>query len=80
MQFQIRGMDRCAKTSAGKGGYVVPSKRTDLGGRIFDHVLRTNESYSQTWNYVRENPVRAGLVESAADWPYQGEIVYIDRA
>ena len=47
---------------------------------FFDHVLRNKESYSQKWNYVRENPVRAGLVESAADWPYQGEIVYIDRA
>jgi REP element-mobilizing transposase RayT len=47
---------------------------------FFDHVLRSNESYSQKWNYVRENPVRAGLVKSAADWPYQGEIVYIDRA
>jgi REP element-mobilizing transposase RayT len=46
---------------------------------FFDHVLRSNESYSQKWNYVRENPVRAGLVKSAADWPYQGEIVYIDR-
>jgi REP element-mobilizing transposase RayT len=47
---------------------------------FFDHVLRSNESYSQKWNYVRENPVRAGLVKSAIDWPYQGEIVYIDRA
>ena len=47
---------------------------------FFDHVLRSNESYSQKWNYVRENPVRAELVKSAADWPYQGEIVYIDRA
>jgi len=47
---------------------------------FFDHVLRSDESYSQKWNYVRENPVRAGLVKSAADWPYQGEIVYIDRA
>jgi putative transposase len=46
---------------------------------FFDHVLRSNESYSQKWNYVRENPVRAGLVKSAADWPYQGQIVYIDR-
>ena len=25
------------------------------------------------------NPVRAGLVKSAKDWPYQGEVVYIDR-
>jgi len=47
---------------------------------FFDHVLRSNESYSQKWDYVRENPVRAGLVKSAADWPYQGEIVYINRA
>jgi REP element-mobilizing transposase RayT len=47
---------------------------------FFDHVLRSNESYSQKWNYVREDPVRAGLVNSTADWPYKGEIVYIDRA
>jgi hypothetical protein len=47
---------------------------------FFDHVLRSNESYSQKWHYVRENPVRAGLVRSVEDWPYQGEIVYIERA
>jgi hypothetical protein len=27
----------------------------------------------------RDNPVRAGLVKNADDWPYHGEIVYIDR-
>jgi REP element-mobilizing transposase RayT len=47
---------------------------------FFDHVLRSDESYAQKWNYVRENPVRTGLVKSVEDWPYQGEIVYIDRA
>jgi putative transposase len=47
---------------------------------FFDHVLRSDESYSQKWNYVRENPVRAGFVKSAEEGPYQGEIVYIDRA
>jgi REP-associated tyrosine transposase len=47
---------------------------------FFDHVLRSHESYGEKWNYVRENPVRAGLVEKAEAWPYQGEIVYIDRA
>jgi REP element-mobilizing transposase RayT len=45
----------------------------------FDHLLRNDESYSEKWNYVRENPVRAGLVKSAEDWPYQGEIIWIDR-
>jgi len=47
---------------------------------FFDHVLRSDESYSQKWEYVRENPVRAGLVGRIDEWPYQGELVVIDRA
>ncbi|HKP02500.1 MAG TPA: transposase [Chthoniobacterales bacterium] len=47
--------------------------------RFFDHVLRSEESYSQKWNYVRDNPVRAGFVTDADDWPYAGEIIVIDR-
>ena len=39
----------------------------------FDHVLRSAESYSEKWDYVRNNPVRAGLVNSADAWPYWGE-------
>ncbi|HEV2418731.1 MAG TPA: transposase [Terriglobia bacterium] len=50
----------------------VPSTHWQKG--FFDHVLRSEESYKQKWEYVRENPVRAGLVERAADWPYQGEV------
>jgi REP element-mobilizing transposase RayT len=41
---------------------------------FFDHVLRSGESYAQEWNYVRENPMRAGLVSKAEDWPFAGEI------
>jgi REP element-mobilizing transposase RayT len=47
---------------------------------FFDHILRSDESYAEKWNYVRDNPVRAGLVRTADEWPYQGEIVVIDRA
>ena len=42
---------------------------------FFDHLLRSCESYSKKWNYVRENPVRAGLVSHTDDWPYSGEIL-----
>ena len=42
---------------------------------FFDHLLRTDESYSQKWDYVRMNPVRAGLGPIAKIWPYQGEIL-----
>ncbi len=41
---------------------------------FFDHVLRNHESYSEKWNYVRMNPVRAGLSGTPEGWPYQGEI------
>ena len=47
---------------------------------FFDHVLRNDESYGQKWEYVRENPIRAGLVQGADEWPYQGEFVVVDRA
>ena len=40
----------------------------------FDHILRNKKSYAQKWQYVRENPVRAGLVQLAEQWPWQGEI------
>ena len=46
---------------------------------FFDRLLRHSESYFEKWNYVRENPVRAGLVEHADDWLWQGEVVRIDR-
>jgi REP element-mobilizing transposase RayT len=44
-----------------------------------DHLLRSDESYAAKWEYVFQNPVRAGLVTRAEDWPYAGEIVRIDR-
>jgi hypothetical protein len=44
-----------------------------------DHLLRNDESYTQKWEYVFQNPVRAGLVARAEDWPYAGEIIRIDR-
>jgi REP element-mobilizing transposase RayT len=40
----------------------------------FDRYLRTAESYSAKWDYVRNNPVRAGLATRVEDWPYQGVI------
>lgn len=63
-------------------------RHLQLGGQKFssfwqpgfnDHLLRSNESYTQKWEYVFQNPVRAGLVARAKDWPYAGEIVRIDR-
>lgn len=52
-------------------GYTSPLWQPEF----FDHVLRSSVSYEEKWVYVRNNPVRAGLVQSADEWKYQGEIV-----
>ncbi len=45
---------------------------------FFDHLLRSGESYSEKWSYVRENPVRAGLVSKNEDWAFMGEIFALE--
>ena len=52
----------------------TPAATTLWQREFFDHVLRSSESYSEKRSYVRDNPVRAGLVASADDWPYSGDI------
>src|SRR6266404_5418024 len=46
--------------------------------RVSDHLLRSAESYTEKWHYVRENPVRAGLVKRWDDWPFHGEIFVLE--
>ena len=41
---------------------------------FWDRQLRSLESYSEKWSYVRNNPVRHGLVKNADEWPWQGEM------
>jgi REP element-mobilizing transposase RayT len=55
------------------------ARELKVAGRVwqeefFDHVVRSSESYSQKWDYVKENSVRVGLVKNSVDWPFQGEI------
>lgn len=42
--------------------------------RGWHHRLRSDESLQAKWHYFQENPVRAGFVAHAQDWPYQGRI------
>jgi len=43
---------------------------------VFDRLLRKNEFIEAKWHYIRENPVRAGLVRFWHGWPYfiEGEL------
>jgi REP element-mobilizing transposase RayT len=44
---------------------------------FFDHLVRSEKSYGEKWDYTHLNPVRAGFVSKPAEWPYQGEISYL---
>ena len=37
---------------------------------FFDHRIRSHESLQQKADYIRQNPVRKGLVGLAADWEF----------
>lgn len=70
----VNGLKRAVSVQLG-----ATSKEPVWQPGFFDHLLRNDESYAQKWDYVCENPVRAGLARSVEEWPYQGEIVSIDR-
>ena len=59
-----------AKYAGRRHGVKIPLWQPEF----FDHVLRSSESYEEKWLYVRDNPLRAGLVSAVEDWPFQGAL------
>jgi REP element-mobilizing transposase RayT len=43
---------------------------------FFDHRIRSTESLAEIIEYIRANPVRAGLVEHPDQWPWTGSVVW----
>ena len=44
---------------------------------IWDRQIRSPDHLVEKRHYMRMNPVRAGLVERSADWPFQGTLADI---
>jgi REP element-mobilizing transposase RayT len=51
-------------------GYLAKEQQIDWQKNYFDHRLRNDAALEEKAQYIRLNPVRAGLVEQAAKWPY----------
>jgi putative transposase len=49
---------------------VARSERGVWQRRFWEHTVRDEKDYRRHVDYVHFNPVRHGLVEAAADWPY----------
>ncbi|MEM6911815.1 MAG: hypothetical protein AAF555_09565 [Verrucomicrobiota bacterium] len=51
-------------------GYLAKTAGIQWQTGFFDHRLRSDASFLEKAEYIRQNPVRAGLVESSEDWPH----------
>jgi len=45
--------------------------------QFYDHIIRNEEDFRETLEYIRLNPVRKGLVETWSDWPYTARLDYL---
>ena len=45
--------------------------------QFFDHIIRNEEDFFETVEYIKLNPVRKKLVERWEEWPYTGRIDYL---
>ncbi len=63
------------KRVAGEG---LPLLKSAWLKDCWDTQMRNLEHYRRKLEYVRENPVRKGLVERSEDWPHQGAVVNLD--
>ena len=73
------GKDPAAETAAATSFLPLGKLQPFWRRGFFDHSIRNTESYAPKWDYVRENPVRSGLVSTTEDLPFQGEIVEIEH-
>jgi putative transposase len=69
-------LERWAKFWKSRVALAWPNKSdSPIWQRHFwDTQLRRGDSYSEKWDYVVNNAVRAGLVRQADEWPYQEEL------
>ncbi len=60
-------------------GHLLAESRHRWQPQAYDHVLRPEESdrfaYERLVHYIAENPVRAGLVKKADEWPHTGTVI-----
>ncbi len=54
-----------------KEAYQAHDREWDSQPGGFDRLLRKDESAENKWEYMRDNPVRAGLVRRWQDWPWK---------
>jgi REP element-mobilizing transposase RayT len=58
--------------------WPYPDQHPIWQANFWDTQLRHADDYATKWEYVRDNPVRHGLVHHADAWPFAGGIGALD--
>ena len=53
--------------------FTTTQHQIDWQKNFIDHRLRSDESWELKAQYIRQNPVRAGLIKEGEIWPYMIE-------
>jgi putative transposase len=69
--FGFQGSKPMTKVIADFKSWLAKQHGIEWQRDFFDHRLRDWESACEKANYIRMNPVRAGLAANPQDWPYQ---------
>ena len=69
--FSFCGTKSMQKVICDFKSWLAKSSEVHWQRDFFDHRLRGVESAAEKANYIRNNPVRAGLVHRPEEWPYQ---------
>ena len=56
--------------TAGEANRLLGRKGTFWMEDYFDRYIRNADHYAKTIAYIENNPVKAGLCATPADWPY----------
>jgi REP element-mobilizing transposase RayT len=67
------------KRTASWKGYLAKSTGIEWQDRFFDHRLRSEDSMDEKAQYIRLNPVRAGLVKCVEEWPWVFDAYALDH-
>lgn len=53
---------------------AATTRASHLAAQLLGHPTASRRQYETKWEYVRNNPLRHGLVTAVDDWPYAGEL------
>jgi len=66
----VGNLSGALKRWIGEGMPLAEQRAWNWQAGVFDRLLRKGELAHQKWDYMRNNPVRAGLVSRWQEWPW----------